>query len=526
MAHLKHLALYILAIYLLLPLAGCIENDIPYPRLRQDILSIAAAGENAPSSINTAELTAVIHLGEDVNPKSVTFTEFSYTEGADCSKNLLEGTYDLTEPLQVTLSLYQNYVWTITAEQHIERFLSIAGQIGETAIDVVGKRIVLYVPKTTNLHTLTLSAIKLGPTGKTTMTPDLKSGDIIDCSKPLQIQVKYFDQTEIWTLYVDKSEALVTTTQADAWVNVVWAYGTAPEDATNSFQYREVRSDTWIDVEPSSVQHNGGSFSVCIPHLSPMTEYAVRAVSDNNIGNEIIVKTGVGMDLPNASFDAWWKDGKVWCPWAEDTAAWWDTGNTGASTLGQSNVVPSENTPSGSGMSAMLETRFVGIGAIGKLAAGSIYAGSFVRVDGTNGILDFGRTWEACPTKIRGYYNYSPTPINYVSTEFNHLMGRTDSCHMWVALTDMSAPWQIRTNPKDRQLFDRNDPRVIAYGEITSAENTNGWKPFEITLEYKSTSRKPTYILAVFAASKYGDYFTGGAGTVLYIDDLSIHYDY
>lgn len=526
MAHLKNIVFNTLVALLLLSTAGCIKNDLPYPHIQQDILSIAAEGESSPASINTKELTAVLQLGEEVNPKHVKFTDFTYTQGAECSKNLLEGTYDLTQPIQVTLSLYQNYVWTITAEQHIERYLTIAGQIGETAIDVTGKRIVLYMPKTTDLHALTLSSIKLGPAGKTTMVPDLKKGDTIDYSGPMQIKVKYFDNTEVWTLYIDRSEALVTTTQADAWVNVLWVYGTAPEDAVNGFQYREASSDKWIDADPASVQHNGGSFSVCIPHVSAMTEYVVRAVSDNNTGNEIRVKTGAAIDLPNASFDAWWKNGKVWCPWAEGMSPWWDTGNTGASTLGQSNVTPSENTPSGTGLSAMLETRFVGIGAIGKLAAGSIYAGTFVKVDGTNGILDFGHKWDVCPTKIKGYYNYSSEPIDYASAELKHLMGRPDSCQMWVALADMDAPWQIRTNPKNRQLFDQNDPRVIAYGEITSAENTNGWKPFEITLNYKSTSRKPTYLLVVFAASKYGDYFTGGTGTVLYIDDLSIHYDY
>lgn len=519
-------ALHIAALGLPLLMAGCIKNDLPYPRIQQNILSIAAEGESSAATISQDDLSVVLHLDETVNPRSVRFTDFTYTEGAECSKNLLEGTYDLTQPLQVTLSLYQNYIWTISAEQTIERYLTVAGQIGETAIDVPGKRVVLYVPATTDLHKVTINSIKLGPEGVTTLSPALKAGDVIDASSPVRIKVSYFDVEETWTLYVDTTDALVTTTQADAWVNVLWVYGNAPENADNGFQYRPVSSSEWITVPKSSIVFNGGSFSACIPHLSPLTEYVVRAYSDENMGNEIEVRTSAGLDLPNAGFENWWLNGKVWCPWAEGAEPWWDTGNKGAATLGQSNVTPSEYTPSGTGLSAKLETKFVGIAGIGKLAAGSIYAGTFVKVDGTNGILDFGRLWDVRPTKLKGYYNYTTSPINYASEEFRHLMDRPDSCHIWVALTDMDAPCQIRTNPKNRQLFNPDDPGVIAYGQFVRGDNTDGWQPFEVELKYKATNRRPKYLLVVCAGSKYGDYFTGGTGTVLYVDDLSLSYDY
>ena len=49
---------------------------------------------------------------------------------------------------------------------------------------------------------------------------------------------------------------------------------------------------------------------------------------------------------------------------------------------------------------------------------------------------------------------------------------------------------------------------------------------FEVELQYKATNRRPKYLIVVCAASKYGDYFTGGTGTTLYVDDLSLSYDY
>lgn len=507
-------------------LAGCIDNDIPYPRIPQNILSIAAEGESSAAEIDDAALTVTLHLGEDVNPRAVKFTEFSYTEGASSSINLLEGAYNLSKPLTLTLSRWQDYEWTVKAVQDIERYVTFAGQVGATTIDVPGRRVVLYVPDNIDRSRLTLTSIKLGPAGHTELQPALAAGQTLDMTEPLEVRVTAFGETETWTIYADVTEALVTTTQADGWVNVLWAYGAAPEDAVNGFEYRLAGTEEWTAVPDGYVTRNGGAFSCYVPHLTPLSRYEVRATSGENKGNVIEVSTGAAELIPDASFDSWWLDNKVWCPWAEGGVQWWDTGNTGAATLGTSNVTPSDDTPAGTGRSARLETRFVGIGAIGKLAAGSIMAGKFRKVDGTNGILDFGRPWTARPTRLRGYYKYTTAPINYASEEFQRLKGQPDTCHIWVALTDLDTPCEIRTNPRNRQLFDKNAPYVIAYGEFCRGTNSNGWESFEIKLDYKATDRVPKYILVTCAASKYGDYFTGGTGATLLVDDFRLDYDY
>lgn len=377
---LYYIALAIIGLFV----SGCIENDLPYPKIQQNILSLAAKGELSSASIDTKALTAEIHLAENVNIKQVSFSDYTYTDGASSSIDLLEGTYDLSSPMKVVLTNYQSYEWVISATQSIERYFTIAGQIGETTIDPVGHRVVLYVPNNLNKKSLQITSIKLGPADVTTMVPALEAGEY-DFSKPVTVKVSYFDVEEDWTIYVDTTNAIVTTTQADAWAQVIWAYGAAPEGADNGFQYRKATSSQWIDVPAENVTHNAGAFYAYIPHLDTMTEYVVRAVSGENIGNEIAVTTEFTLDLPNASFDDWWlKDDKIWCPWAQTGESFWDTGNTGAATLGQSNVVPSDNTPKGKGKSAMLETKFVGIAGVGKLAAGSIYSGSFKKVDGTD----------------------------------------------------------------------------------------------------------------------------------------------
>ncbi|MBQ5723664.1 MAG: hypothetical protein IIV64_05650, partial [Muribaculaceae bacterium] len=197
-------------------MSGCIKNDLPYPKIQQNILSIAADGQLSAATIDTKALTAEIHLAENVNIKQVSFTDYTYTEGAESSLNLLEGTYNLSSPLKVNLSLYQSYEWTITATQSIERYFTIAGQIGETTIDPVGRRVVLSVPNNLEKESLEVTSIKLGPADVTTLTPAIEPG-IYDFSEPVSVKVSYFDIEEDWTIYVDTTNAIVTTTQADAW---------------------------------------------------------------------------------------------------------------------------------------------------------------------------------------------------------------------------------------------------------------------------------------------------------------------
>lgn len=511
-------------------LSSCIHNDLPYPRIEQYITKLAAQGQAKEAEIDSANFKATVFLEETVDITDVKFTEFEVTPGAEVSPNLLEGTYDLSSPITVNLSKYQNYQWVVTASQTILRYFNVKNQIGETTIDEIGRRVIVRVPETADLSALTIVDVKLGPEGISTMVPDLRPG-LVNLSRPLEVTVTAFGRSEIWTIYAERTTQLVSTTSVDAWSQVAWAYGSCQDSMKGGFYYRAESDSDWLTVPQSDVSQQGGTFSACIPHLQPLTSYVLKAYAVNTDGSveegsEVQFVTASTEVLPDGSFDQWWLNGKVWCPWDEFGTRFWDTGNTGAATLGQSNVQPSDDTPTGSGQSAKLETRFVGIGIIGKLAAGSIYTGQFAKIDGTNGILDFGRPWKVRPTKLRGYYKYTTAPINYTSTEYKYLMDRPDSCHIYIALTDWSAPFEIRTNPNNRHLFDASSPEVIAYGELIRGDNTNGWQEFEIELNYRSTSRVPSYIQITCAASKYGDFFTGGTGATLYVDEFSLHYDY
>lgn len=117
-------------------------------------------------------------------------------------------------------------------------------------------------------------------------------------------------------------------------------------------------------------------------------------------------------------------------------------------------------------------------------------------------------------------------PISHATDGFHDLKGRPDTCIVWAALADWDVPFEIRTNPKNRQLFSENDPQVIAYGKVQFGESVPEYVPFELEFDYRTTQRIPRYIVIVASASKYGDFFTGGDGSVLYVDELSLEYDY
>lgn len=512
----------------MLMLSACIHNDLPYPRIPQMILAIAAEGESKSAYIDSIAYEVNIYLEETTDIRNVRFTEYRISEDGTSDPDLLQGTYDMTRPLFVTISRFQEYDWEIIAHQEIERYFEVEGEIGQSIVDPIGQRVVVNMPEGTDLSDLKLLAVKLGPEGITTMSPDIVPGPL-DLSYPLRVEVTAWGRTEIWTIYAQFTETIVATSEVDAWSEVIWAYGSGPADVQNGFEYRRTGDEEWTPVTDEYITQNQGAFSCYIPHLTPLTEYAVRAVSGDNKGNVLTVTTQATADIPDGTFDQWSQGGSkgnLWQPWNTGGERFWDTGNQGSITLGENLTTPTDHTATGTGQAARCETRFVNLFGIGKLGAGSIFTGEYLRTDGTNGVLGFGRKWDLRPTKLKGYFQYQGKTIDYASAELADLKGQPDTCHIYVALTDWTAPFEVRTKPADRQLFDKNSPSVIAYGELLFSGTMDNYKEFEIKLEYRDTHTVPTYLQITCSASKYGDYFTGGNGSVLYVDNFYFEYDY
>ena len=505
---------------------SCIENDIPYPSIQPNFTTFEVENSSRQATIDATNREITVYLSEEADIKNVKISNYALdpedSEWLDAD-SWYSGV-DLSSPLSTKVSLYQEYTWQVTAVQSFERSFTVENQIGASTIDVDSKTIEATVSSRTDIHAVHVTEIKLaGPTA--TMTPDL-NGQLVDFSNPVNVTVTEFGRSSNWTITVKVAESEVSTEGADAWSMVAWLHGAAEEGKANGFEYRVLGSEQWLEVPAEWISTDGGSFTARLIHLQPLTTYEYRAVSGNDAGDIFQFTTGATPLIPNGDFSQWWLNGKIWCPWSENGESWWDTGNKGATTLGDSNSTPTDDAPAGFTSAARLETRFVGIGPLGKLAAGNIFVGSYVKTDGTNGILSFGRPWTDRPTRLKGQVKYSTAPISHATEGYTSMIGQPDTCTVWMALIDSPEPFEIRTNPKNRNLFDPEADYVVAYARFQSGKSIENYTPFEVELEYRSTSRVPKYIIMAASASKYGDFFTGGNGAVLYVTDLKFDWDY
>ena len=507
-------------------LVSCIENDIPYPRIQPNFTVFDVEGASRQATIDPTNREITVYLSEAVDIHNVKIANYELdpedSSWDDCEA-WFEGV-DLSETVSTTVSLYQEYTWQVTAIQSLERSFAVENQIGASIIDVDAHTVEATVSSRSDIHSVHVTEIKLG--GSTsTISPDIADQDV-DFSSPVTVTVTEFGRSVDWVITVNMAESEVSTEGADAWSMVAWLYGAAEEGKSNGFEYRVQGSSEWESVPQSWIETDGGRFIARLVHLKPLTTYEYRAVSGDDAGSIMQFTTGATPLIPNGDFSQWWQNGKVWCPWSESGESWWDTGNKGATTLGDSNSTPTNDAPAGLSSAARLETRFVGIGPLGKLAAGNIFAGSYVKTDGTNGILSFGRQWSDRPTRLKGQLKYVTAPISHATEGYTGMIGQPDTCVVWVALIDSAEPFEIRTNPKNRNLFNPEADYVVAYGRFQSGKSIESYTSFDVELEYRSKSRVPRYVILTASSSKYGDFFTGGNGAVLYVTDLKFDYDY
>ena len=516
-------------------LTGCIENTIPYPVEELEILSLR--GEGFRSSIDVQRRVVTLTLDEQTDISEVEITEVELTEGAVASMELT-GVFDMRSPIEVKLSLYQDYIWTIKAEQHIERYFSVAGQVGQSEIDENNRTVRAYVPEGTDLTNIRVTSIKLGPKEVTTMTPSME--ELTDFRSVRYVYLNYpalDGDLERWQIYVLETEVSVQITQADAWANVAWLYGEAEEGADVGFRYRKSGSEEWIDAAKPTT--SGGSFKSRISGLEELTSYEFVAYSNEDLSAVVELTTERALPLENGGFELWCKKNNIVYPYADGGDPYWGTGNVGASIVNETLTEGvADVRPGSSGeFSARLSSKFASVFGIGKFAAGNLFIGSYVKNDGTHGIVNFGRPFTARPTALKGWLKYNCGAIDRITTQppgVEIKEGDSDIGMIYIALGDWDAatyggsdesPVEIATRRIEETAFDINSEAVIAYGEMPLTKSFDNWTEFTIPLDYRATNRVPTHIIIVCSASRYGDYFTGSTKSVLWLDDFELVYE-
>lgn len=307
--------------------------------------------------------------------------------------------------------------------------------------------------------------------------------------------------------------------------NVGWAafaqfngrFFKAPAPAGLGFQYKAKGAAAWTDVNANSLSINTESltFSAIVKGLAPATTYVFRAVSaEDKETKEIEFTTSAAETLHNLSYDDWSSDDKM--PNAEGYAIW-DSANSTNLT-----VTTTPSTDAVKGKAARLES--ISAMGIGILAAGNIFTGKFIQVDGFGAQLDWGVPFTSRPVALRGYYKYSPKAIDKVKDPYKDKKGQMDESQILIFLTDWTGPFRVNTNNKQFVDYD-NDPRIIALGQLNSSNTDKEYVQFTLPLVYRDSSRIPTHVVIAAASSRYGDYFTGGIGSVLLIDEFELVYD-
>ena len=282
-----------------------------------------------------------------------------------------------------------------------------------------------------------------------------------------------------------------------------------------TFQYKKTSDTEWLTVNKSqlSIDLNTMKFSTMLFSLAPSTEYVFRAVSSDDIETKEVKFTTSGAGtIHNLNFDSWSDSNKY--PNASGYDIWDSANSSGAATT------TSPTTDAVRGNAARLES----VKAMGMMAAGNIFTGQFVGLAGLGAKLDWGTSFNARPIALRGYYKYSPKTIDMSKDPYKDMMGQIDQCQILIFLTDWNSPYQVNTSNKDFVDLD-NDSGIIALGQLNSSNTDSGYVKFTLPLVYRHATRIPKYLVIAAASSRYGDYFTGGVGSVLCIDEFELIYD-
>lgn len=542
--------LFLFAVIFMLGLCGCIKNDLPYGKVPLSITAFSVSGQTGDAVISEKNMTVTVNLEETANPAMSELLNIEYKatlrDGSEnnysnsIESNVKKGDImDLRNTFDINLSLFQEYKWKIVPVQNIERIFKVENQMGKPVFDDVQKIAVAYIQKDLPLKEANLLELKLGPSG--CEQEGVKYGTVsaengwkffknyIEAS----VDVRFSDFiNETWTIRIYNFEQDMTKA-ANPGVKVAWLYGIGMEGQECTFEYKKHDESEWITVPADDIVTEGTDFSTVLTGLLPETKYLCRAKVGDIEGSEVEFTTLGEVELPNKGFEDWTQEGKVICPWAKGAEAYWDTGNKGSTTISENDNLTmgvGDARPGSNGSTAAkLESKSV----VGVFAAGNLFIGKFKTTQGMDGVLGFGRTFNTYPTKLTGYYKYSQAIIDKVSKGYEQMKGQPDTGIIWVALVsgtpDSYGTYvEVITDNKENngKYFDKNADYVLAYGELNISESIDSYKKFEIKLDYKRTDVVPSALIIVCSASKLGDYFTGGVGSTLWVDDFSLEYDY
>lgn len=508
-------------------------NDMSYPIVKGEILSFDVEGAESVA-IDAEGRTVSVVLDETCDISALKVMSFICTEDTEVVGGI-PAVMDLTEPKTFTLKTYQEYEWTVSATQPVERYINVKNQSSEPEFNLSTRIAVVYVMDSQSLKDVTFESLKLerqGAEAVSTTGFEMIDGESVEVTAPVSFpmtlnctMMRYFDfkvagKDVRWTVKVVQEKMDLKMTSVNAWARHAQVYGLFDGTGNPYVEYKKASDQEWTIYESATV--SGVGVSADITGLESSTEYEVRISNEGKHSASMSFVTEEDAQLFNFSFDQWYLDGKVWYPYPLDASSEqkvWDSANKGAAAFIGSSTSP-DDAESVSGSSVRMESKY----AVIAFAAGNLYTGSFDKIAGVGAELDWGTPFTSRPTALKGYYKYAPKPIDKVKPPYEDMMGKMDKCQIQVILTDWEKPFHINTTAG--QFVDiAGDPAIIAHAVLETDETTDGFVEFTLPLEYRNLERKPRYVVISACASYLGDYFTGGVGSVMHVDEFEFIYE-
>lgn len=520
----------------LMTLSCVFKNDLDYPLVPGNITAFLVEGQKN-LTIDNKSRTVKVELEETAEIERLKIKQFEISEGAVVAEPL--GEYiNLSSPVKILIKTYQNYEWFISAERHVERYVRCDNQINSAVFNEESRTVIIYVTDSQPLSTIKIHSMKLEPEGSEIISTtgfhkvgeELKE-ETLQCSFPMVLdcvlertfKVVYKGKEIIWklkALQIESKTEIVSVSPRCYHAKVRAAFS---GKGSPVLEYKKASESQWLQVENLDIA--GVGVSAKIQNLEAETEYVIRISEGGESSPEFTFRTESPVQLNNMGFDDWHLQGKTWYPYpqnADENIRVWDSANKATSSFIGSTTIPDEDFIAADGTgkkAAKLESRF----AVVKFAAGSIFIGKFIGLVGMGAELSWGVPFKSRPAALKGHYSYSPAKINHADEQHSSLKGKEDSGHIIFILTDWEKPFRVISSKNQFVDFD-NDPAIIAYGKLSCEKTKGKYKEFTLPIEYRS-ERTPKWVSIIASSSALGDYFTGGEGSVLYLDEFSFVYD-
>ena len=541
-----------------LSLTSCVSNDLPYPVVVPNVVSVIV-DEAEKVDIDHVRREITVHLPESADIRNVNIRSLHLDHEVAFLPFDISGVRDLSTPLRFIIRTYQDYEWTILGVRHLVREFTVQGQIGATVFDEVNRRAIAMIGKKGDLTDIKVTSLKLGADGLTQYSRSMDS--MTNFTSPVSLEVIEFGRTEIWTLFVEKTDLAIGVHSVNPWAHSAYVTTIGESGADNGVKFRKAGTSSWTDVPQSQISSSGGSFVAHILGLEAETEYEVVAVSGSSWSEVARFVTESATPLPNGDFEyaslvagsSYYKFYDPSCGVEDCSYMFWGSGNgegsegvNGSASMGI--VITFVDTQEK--VSGLQSVRAQSSQLAGILAAGNLFTGQFAGLVGTSGgKVNFGRPWETRPLALKLYCKYQTSHIDiigdlppgvslssedYDCAEIKCALGTWD--YRKYGGTPASPVHVDTTNPdtfvdfaKDAStvaygnLLIHNDGYVLNGGDKLSAA-TSSWFEYTIPLDYQSLEVVPTHIVISCAASRYGDYFTGCSTSKLWIDAVELIY--